>query len=232
DIFVFVERGLFNAAAAGREKGELARGLARRRNKGGQSFVAGEAQQVGDRASLGGAAALGQFVGFELVNLAGAGEEHQAVVRRDALEMFDEVLFGGGRANLAAAAALLRAIKREWGALDVTAVRDGNEDILLHDQILDRELTLRFDDLGAARIGEFFFYFVELAGDQLQQFLLVGENFLVARDESDRLFVLGFNFLALERGEPAQRQIEDRLRLQLRQAELLHQAGARGLRIL
>ena len=143
---------------------------------------------------------------------------------RDALEMLDEVLFGGGRANLAAAAALLRAIERERGALDVAAVRDGDEHILFDDQIFDRELAFGLDDLGAARIGEFFFYFVEFARDQLQQFLLVGENFLVARDESDGLLVLGLDFFALERSEPAQREIEDRLRLQLREPELLHQA--------
>ena len=59
---------------------------------------------------------------------------------------------------------------------------DGDEDVFLDDEILDRELAFGFDDLGAARVGEFFFYFVELAGDQLQQFLFVGENFLVARD--------------------------------------------------
>ena len=41
--------------------------------------------------------------------------------------------------------------------------------------------------------------------------------------------MLGFNLLALERSESAQREIEDRLRLQLREAELLHQAGARRL---
>ena len=92
-----------------------------------------EAQQVCDRAAFGGAAAFGQFVGLELVDFARAGEEHQAVVGGDALEMFDEILFGGSRADLAAAAALLRAIERERGALDVAAVSDGDELILFDD---------------------------------------------------------------------------------------------------
>ena len=138
--------------------------------------------------------------------------------------MFDEILFSGRRANLAAAAALLCTIERERGALDVAAVRDRDELILFNDQILDRELALGLDDLGAAGIGELLFDFVELAGDQLQQFFFVCEYFLVARDESDGFLVLGFDFFALERSQTAQRQIEDRLRLQLRQAELLHQA--------
>src|SRR5580704_694196 len=133
NIFVLVERGLLYAAAASREKDKLARGFARHRNESRQRFVVGETQQVCDRASLGGAPALGQFVGLELVNLAGAGEEQQAVVGRDALEMLDEVLFGGGRADLSAATALLRAVERERGALDVAAVRDGDEDIFFDD---------------------------------------------------------------------------------------------------
>ena len=44
--------------------------------------------------------------------------------------------------------------------------------------------------------------------------------------------MLVFDFLALERSKAAQREIEDRLRLQLRQPELLHQAGTRGLGVL
>ena len=44
------------------------------------------------------------------------------------------------------------------------------------------------------------------------------------------MFVL--DFLALERSQAAQREIEDRLRLQLRQPELLHQAGPRALGVL
>src|SRR5208282_886015 len=186
NIFVFVERGFLHAAAAGREKDELA----------------------------------------------GAGEEHQAIVRRDALEMLDEIFLGGGRANLAATAALLRAVERQRSALDIAAVRDGDELILFDDEILDRELALGFDDLSAARIGEFFFDFVELARYQLQQFLLVGQNFPVAGDQLDRLLVFVFDFLALERSKAAQREIEDRLRLQLRQPELLHQAGPRALGVL
>ena len=73
---------------------------------------------------------------------------------------------------------------------------------------------------------------VELVGDQFQQLLLVREDFLQPRDRLDRLLVLGFDLLALQRGQPAQRQVEDRLRLHLRQLELSHQAVARGLRVL
>ena len=84
---------------------------------------------------------------------------------RDALEVLDEVLFGGGRADFAAAAALLGAVERERSALDIAAVGDGDELVLFDDQIFDRELAFGLDYLGAARIGEFFFDLVELVGD-------------------------------------------------------------------
>src|SRR5580704_2121066 len=146
--------------------------------------------------------------------------------------MLDEVLFGCGRPDLSSSTALLRAVERERGALDVAAVGYGDEDIFLDDKILDRELALRLNYLGATGIGKLFFYFVELAGDQLQQLFFVGENFLEARDKSEGLLVLGFYLVALERSQAPEREIEYRLRLQLREAELLHQAGARGFGIL
>jgi hypothetical protein len=51
--------------------------------------------------------------------------------------MFDEILFGGGGADFAAPAALLRSIQRERSALNIAAMRDSDELILFDDQILD-----------------------------------------------------------------------------------------------
>ena len=84
-------------------------------------------------------------------------------MRRHAHQMLDEILLAGGRADLAAAAAPLRAIERQRRALDVAAVSDRDEHVLFDDEILDREVALGFDDLGAARIGELFFDVFELA---------------------------------------------------------------------
>jgi hypothetical protein len=56
-------------------------------------------------------------------------------VSGDALEVLDEIFFSGGGSDFAAAAAFLGAVEGEWGALDIAAVRDGDELILLDDQI-------------------------------------------------------------------------------------------------
>ena len=153
-------------------------------------------------------------------------------MRRDALEALDEILISRARADFAASAAALRAIKRERGALDVTAVGDGHQHVFLDDEILDGEFAFGLDDLGAARIAEFFFDVFELGRNDLQQLFFIGEDFLQPRDRFERLLVLQLDLLALQSGQAAQRHVEDRLRLNLRELELIHQAGARRLRVL
>jgi hypothetical protein len=69
------------------------------------------------------------------------------------------------RADFAAPAAPLGAIERERRALDIAAVRDGDEDVLFDDQVFDREVALGLDNLRAAFVGEFLAYIGELLGD-------------------------------------------------------------------
>src|SRR5208283_653345 len=160
------------------------------------------------------------------------GEEQQPVMRTDRHQMFDEILFAGGRADFAAAAAALRAIERERGALDIAAVRDSDQHVFLDDQVFDREITFGLDNLGAALVGELLADIGELGDDQLIQFFRVGQNLPQPRDRLFGLLVLGLDLFAFERSQPAQREVEDRLGLRLTQLELRHQAGARGLAVL
>ena len=80
-------------------------------------------------------------------------------------------------------------------------------------------------------------YFVadrlQLVDDDLHQQPLAGENRAQPLDRLQQLGELVENLLPLEAGQPLQLHVEDRLRLDLRQAELRHQAVARlghGLR--
>jgi hypothetical protein len=50
-------------------------------------------------------------------------------------------------------------------------------------------------------------------------------------DQRQHLAVLGDDLVALERGQALQPHVQNRLRLQLRQAELLHQCGLRARRV-
>ena len=75
-------------------------------------------------------------------------------MRRGDEDLGDEILVARRHAGAAAAAAPLRAVGRERHALDVAAVRDGDDDVLALDQVLVLDLALDVDDLGAPRGGE------------------------------------------------------------------------------
>ena len=74
-------------------------------------------------------------------------------------------------------------------------------------------------------------YFVadrlQLVDDDLHQQALAGENGAQPLDRLQQLGQLVEDLLPLEAGQPLQLHVEDRLRLDLRQAELRHQAVAR-----
>ena len=90
-----------------------------------------------------GARPLGNLVDSLDVTAADLGEEHQVIVRGGGEEMLDEIAvflgraFARGHADHALAAAALRAIGADRGALDEAAVRDGDDDAFVGDEILD-----------------------------------------------------------------------------------------------
>ena len=68
---------------------------------------------------------------------------------------------------------------------------------------------------------------LQLVDDDLHQQALAGENRAQPLDRLQQLGELVENLLPLEAGQPLELHVEDRLRLDLRQAELRHQAVAR-----
>ena len=92
-------------------------------------------------------------VHLQPVHAAAVGEDEHVGVRRGDEEMLDDVLFLRLHADAAFAAAALRAIHRQRRALDVAAARDGDDHVLVGDEVLDRDLVRVGDDLGAARVA-------------------------------------------------------------------------------
>ena len=129
-------------------------------------------------------------------------------------QVFDEVVLAGGCADFAAPAAALGAVERERRALDIAAVGDGDEHVFFDDQVFDREVALGLDNLGAARVAEFLFDVFDFRGDERAHLAFVVEQPGEPRDRLLGLLVLGVDFVALQRGQAAQRQVEDRLGLE------------------
>src|SRR5689334_5186665 len=141
--------------------------------------------------------------------------------------MRHEVFFACPHADAAFAAASLVAIVRDGGALDVAGVADGDRHVFLGDQILDAELALFGKNLGAARVAVLLLNLPQLVDDDLHHKAIAREDREQPFDQLQQLGVLVENLLPLEAGQPLQLHVEDRLRLNRRQAELRDQAIAR-----
>ena len=112
-------------------------------------------------------------------------------------------------------------------------MRDRDDHVLLGDHVLELELGLARDDLGSAVVAlpvdlldlqELLAHDSVGPGGVAQNRPELGDPFLQVR-------VLVLDLLACETGEPREPKIENRLRLDLRELELLHQARACGVRV-
>ena len=125
----------------------------------------------------------------------------------------DEVAFARRGTCDATAAAALRLVLADRGALDVAEVRARDDHVLLVDQLLVHDLALRVHDLRAALVGEIGADLLQLVDDRCHQLVVIREQALEVVRELPQLLVLGLELLFLEAGEPAEAHVEDRLRL-------------------
>ena len=140
--------------------------------------------------------------------------------------MLDHVVAAQGRAAHALAAALLGAVLVGAGPLGVAAAGDRDDEVLVGDQVLHREVAVGRDDLGTPVVAVLLDDLGELVDDDLPLARLVGEDVLEVGDLELELGQVVDDLLALEGGQPAQLHVEDRGGLDLVDLEQLHQAGA------
>ena len=99
-------------------------------------------------------------------------------------QMLDVVLVARLHPDDAAAAAVLRAVRRERHALGVVAARERDDDVLVGDQLLVRELPRHVVlDLGAAVVAVVLRELVEVGLDEGQDLPRAREDRLELGDE-------------------------------------------------
>ena len=161
---------------------------------------------------------VGDLVDLQPVDPAAVGEDQDVGVGGGDEEVGDEVLVLGLHPHAAAPAALLRAVARDRGALDVAGVGDRDRHVLVGDQVLDaRSRSAASDDLGAARVRRGSSRSCrELLDDDLRRCGL-GEARMSLRSAiaHRELGELVHDLLALEAGQPLQLQLEDLVGLDL-----------------
>ena len=142
-------------------------------------------------------------------------------------ELVHEVLVLGAHAHPAAPAAVLGAVRGDRGALDVAPVRYRDRHVLLGDHVLHGDVFHRVHDHRAARVAVVVADLLQLVGDDLVDAPGLAEDVLQVRDEDLDLLQLVDDLLPLEAGEPLELHLEDRVGLDLAEAEAAHEAGAR-----
>ena len=190
---------------------------------GRHRLLGAEGQDVADGDAPGDALLLRDLVGLDPVDLAAVGEhEHEGVVGGGE-HLGDDVAFLGLRPDDALAAAALGLVDRRLGPLDVARPRDGDHDVLVGDQVLVVDVAAVGDDLRAPGAGELSPDLQHLVLDQAAQLGRGLEDRAELGDGRPQLLGLLPQLLTLQRGEASQHHVEDRGRLDLREAEAPHQ---------
>ena len=172
------------------------------------------------------AAAQRNLVHLDAVHLAHAGEEQHVIMGGGNEQLLHEVVVLEVDATHALAAALLLAVGGHGQALDVAAARDGDDHVLVGDEVLDVQIARLVADLGAALVPEALLDLFHFLADDELDLALIGKHALVVRDLLAQLGKLGLDLLALQAGQAAQAHLEDVVGLHFGKTEALHQALA------
>ncbi len=121
----------------------------------------------------------------------------------------DEIFVARRHARAAFAAAPLRAVGREWHALDIAAMADGDDHILFLDEVLVFHLALDVEDLGAARRGELFLDGDKLVANDGHDAGAGTQNIQIVADFGGKALEFVADFVPAERCQALQAQVED-----------------------
>ena len=139
-------------------------------------------------------------------------------------QMLDVVLVARSHPDHATASAVLGAVGRKGHALHVVPARDGDDDVLVGDELLGGQLARRVvDDLGAAVVAKLRRDLIEVLLDECEDPARTREDRLELGDELDRFAVVVVQLLALESGEPAELHFQDRFGLRFAEPKALAQ---------
>src|SRR5690606_34873854 len=228
DVDVVADEGALDEAVAGGEDEVAVAVEAVDRQHRLHVLVLGHVRQhVADVLAARVALDLLQVVDLLAVDAPAVGEEQQVVVGAAHQQLGVEVVVLDALVLGAAPAARLAAVAGERRALDVAAVGERDDHLLLGDQVVLGDVVVQVGDGGAARVVERLLLGDELGADHALELLVLGEDQLEARDLLLQLAVLLLDLLALQAREALQAHVEHGLRLRLGEAELAHEAVAR-----
>src|SRR5579871_6229450 len=159
------------------------------------------------------------FVDLEPVHPALVRENQQIAVRGRDDQVLQEILRARPHADAALAAAYLPAIAVHRRALQVAAVGHRDRHIFHRHQVFQPDLARVFHDLRAALVAVILLDLFQFLDDQVAQNFLRSQNFQVFINAPLDFGQFFQNLLALHAGQALQLQLDDGLRLPLRELE-------------
>ena len=225
DVGILGQGGALDEAVLG-DHGQVAvQAAVRLAQHGGHLFTLLQLQQVHDVGALAGAAALVDLVALQAEHPARVGDKQHMVVGGADEQLLHKVLFLGGHAGNAPAAAALHLIGVLGLALDVALVGQGEHALLLGDQVLNVHLAGHMGDLGAAVVAELLLQGGQLFLHDGQHPAVVVQNGGPVGDFAAQVAQFVLDLLDLQTGQAAQRELADGVGLHIVKAELLHDGG-------
>ena len=223
--------GLFYRPGAGRHEDEVPFVIFLDRQDGMDALPLTQGQEVDHRSAPRRRPGLRQFVDFEPVDLAQAGEAQDRVVGMGDEEFVDEILVLGPRRRAPLAAALLGLILAQGLRLDITGVGQGDHHVLGGDEVLQGEIGVIRLDLGAAGIPVLVADGDQFIANHRHEALGGGEDIQEFGDGGQDLLVFLEDLVLFQAGQAMQAQVEDGLGLGLAQPIARRAQSQSGLQI-
>ncbi len=198
----------------------------------GDVLVGQEAEDASNMAALRIPARLRQMPALRAVGASHVGQEYQPIVVGDGEQVIDLVLGTQRCAPNALAAALLSAVLVDAGALDVTAAGDGDNHLLIRNEVLILEAAHVGNDFSAAIVTVLIDDLRQLGTDDLTLTILRSQNGLQVGNRRLKLLQAVNDLLALQSGQTTKLHVQNRLGLDLINVQQLLQAliGLVGVR--
>lgn len=190
---------------------------------GGYAFVFGQRQEIDDVKPLGGSAALGHLICLETVDPAEVGEEKHILVRGAGEHIFGKIVVLFGKSRNALPPAVLQTVGVGGKPLDIAVVGEGENAVLIGNEVLDVNLSRNHGDFGASVVDIAVADGIGLVLDDLSDFVSVAENSLKLGNLGVKGVELVLDFDFFKTGETSQRHLNNGGGLNVVKAEPLGQ---------
>ena len=150
---------------------------------------------------------------FEPMDLSIIGEEEYVTMGVGNEQVFHKISFFCGHANFSPSAPVLRLVKAEGISLYITPVTDRYHHILFRNHILEINFRDFADNFRSAFIAEFFPNCREFLNNDVEDQVIVSQNFPQSGNVLYELLVFLQNLFSLQSGKPLEPHVQNGLSL-------------------